>query len=212
LDILVAHPSTAGFIARKLSVHFLGYDPPEDIVESVKATYLATGGDIKAMLRVILNAAVITDLTTPKFKRPMHLVASLLRATDANILDPLGPLFMALLMGHLPFFWATPDGYPDKLESWGTSALPRWQWCSALFDGSLNQYVQVNPEALIAAAGGNARGTQAGAINRILTGGRMPQSDVQMLQDFYDNAILNDQFAIWDSFGLAASLPTYQWY
>jgi uncharacterized protein (DUF1800 family) len=212
LDILATHPSTAGFISRKLCVHFLGYDPPEDIVESVKATYLSTGGDIKAMLRVILHAPVLTNLTTPKFKRPMHLVGSLLRATDATITDPLGPLYVALLMGHFPFYWPTPDGYPDKLESWATSALPRWQWCTWLFDGSLAQYVEVDPDTLIASAGGNAPGEQANAINSILTGGRLPPSDVAILQDFYDNAIGSDQFAIWDTFGLAASLPSYQWY
>jgi hypothetical protein len=37
-------------------------------------------------------------------------------------------------MGHLPFYWATPDGYPDVKEAWAASAsmLTRWNFGLAL--------------------------------------------------------------------------------
>ena len=213
LDILAHHPSTAGFIARKLCTRFVGYDPPEDIVQSVKATYLATGGDIKAMLRVILQRNVITYLTTPKFKRPFHLVASMLRATNADILSIGLARNNLVVMGHAPFLWGTPDGYPDTLEAWGSALLLRWGFASALFDGTLAG-ITVDAPGLLAAAGGNdpASGTQGTDIDMILTGGRLNPAEVSALQQYYNDVAAQGPPAVNDTFGLAASVPGFQWY
>ena len=52
--------------------------------------------------------------------------------------------------------WATPDGYPDTIEAWGSALLLRWVFASALFDGALSG-ITVDAPGLLAAAGGNAR-------------------------------------------------------
>ncbi|MHC5109843.1 MAG: DUF1800 domain-containing protein, partial [Planctomycetota bacterium] len=86
LDILAHHPSTAAFISRKLCVHFLGYEPSDGVVDSVTSIYLDTGGDIKEMLRFILQRNVLANQSTPKLKRPFHLLSSMIRATNADAL------------------------------------------------------------------------------------------------------------------------------
>jgi len=211
LDLLAYHPSTARFIAKKLCTRFLGYNPPEDVVEMTKDTYLATGGDIKEMLRVILQPTVLNYLLTPKFKRPFHHVASILRATDAEISLARFLVDYLLVMGQAPFFWSAPNGYPDQLNDWANSLLPRWQFASALFDNFIPG-VTVDEAALLQSEGGNVPGGQAGAINRILTGGRMTTKEVSLLQDFYDGVPPGYPSELQDAFGLAASLPSTQWY
>src|SRR5262249_13918239 len=53
LDMLAKHPSTARFLATKLVRRFVTDDPPPALVERVAQRYQDTGGDIRAMLRVI---------------------------------------------------------------------------------------------------------------------------------------------------------------
>ena len=48
-------------------------------------------------------------------------------------------------------------------------------------------------------------------LNRILTGGVLPEDDVTMIQQFYDDQAA-PAAALRDAFALAASLPGYQWY
>src|SRR5436189_4360223 len=54
LDILLHHPATARFIATKLVRRFVSDEPPPALVERVAATFRATEGDIKAMLRALV--------------------------------------------------------------------------------------------------------------------------------------------------------------
>ena len=48
LDLLVAHPSTARFISRKLAQYFLADEPPAVLVDSMATAFHKSGGDIKA--------------------------------------------------------------------------------------------------------------------------------------------------------------------
>jgi len=214
LNIISNHPSTARFIAKKLCVRFLGYNPPEDIVESTRVAYLtpnASGkiGDIKQMLRVILSAPAMTYLYTPKLKRPFHLLASIFRATGASVGDSRIIDFFLQQMGHLTFFWPTPDGYPDTLEAWGESVLGRWQVGTTAFVAE--PFVTIDTQALLNSEGGNQPGQQAIAIDQIMTGGALSAQEVTLIQNFYDNQLVPAVGAI-DSFGLAATVPGFQWY
>lgn len=212
LDILAYHPSTAAFISRKMCERFLSYDPPQSVVDNVTATYLATGGDIKAMLREILREDVLISWATPKIKRPFHLVASVLRSTGADVYDENYTLTSLLvLMGHGPFLWATPDGYPDTLDAWATAQHARWQFASWMFDGGILPVTNL-PELLPAQGWGGIPGQVAVKIDGMLTGGTMSSEEIGMLQDFYDTHRGSDSETLKDTFGLAASLPSAQWY
>jgi len=209
LDILAYHPSTAAFIAGKLCKRFCAYDPPQQLIDDVRDTYLATGGDIKSMLRVILTPNVLHSMATPKFKRPFHLMASLLRASNASIQNPRLLLEMLFIMGHAPFFWPRPDGYPDDLSAWATSLLPRWQFVSYLFDGVFPG-VSVDVDSLIESRG-LGQGYEVSAIDQVL-GQPFTTVEVDLLNDFV--AELPAQYAakFQDALGVATTMPGFQWY
>ena len=57
LDFLVNHPNTMRFIATKMLKWLLTPSPTETQVAAIASVYKATGGDIKAMVRAILNDA-----------------------------------------------------------------------------------------------------------------------------------------------------------
>jgi len=204
-------PNTADFISRKLCKYFLGYGAPEDVIQSTAQAYMNTGGDIKAMLRVILQPTVLSYLATPKFKRPFHFAASTLRAMQANVTIPRFIRDALFVMGQAPFQWPQPDGYPDRLEAWGTSLLPRWQLVAAVAGNDFSGTV-VDLNALLASEGGNAPGQQALTIDRILTGGQSSPEDIAIVQAFYDQVSGLGAQAVTDTFGLAASMPEFQWY
>ena len=70
-----------------------------------------------------------------KLKRPFHWVVSALRATDAET-DVGRPVTRALVaMGHAPFQYPTPDGYPSDPESWRGSLLWRFRLAGGLMAG-----------------------------------------------------------------------------
>ena len=117
---------------------------------------------------------------------------------------------MLLLMGHVPFLWGPPDGYPDALSSWASSLIPRWQVASWMFDGLLPASFDLL--GLLDAEGGDVPGEQAAAINQILAGGMLSGKEVTLLQDFFDDSSPPMLDALRDTFGLAASLPSSQWY
>ncbi len=57
LTLLAADPHTAHFISYKLAQRFVADDPPPALVDRMAATYLATDGDIKAILRTLVQSA-----------------------------------------------------------------------------------------------------------------------------------------------------------
>src|SRR5262249_31174543 len=81
IDFLKTSPITAQFVSRKMCRWLLTYTPSQALVDQVASTYLATGGDIKAMIRVILRPDNVQNAQPnlyPKIKRPFHFEISLL--------------------------------------------------------------------------------------------------------------------------------------
>lgn len=211
ISILASHPSTANFIARKLTALFLGYNPDPSLVARVAQTYAATNGDIKSMLRVILDRKPITQLLTPKLKRPTHHMAALLRAMNAIVTNP-QPLATRLdRMGQRPFHWPAPNGYPDSLGAWGSNLLPRWQTVVDLIENRVSG-TQIDAFGLFESQGGTAPGQAGRAINRLLTGGALSAAAEAAIQSVYDAPTGSQLGRTRDAFGVAASMQGYQWY
>ncbi len=221
ITILTEHPNTADYISRKLCRHFLGginysYDPPEDVVQMVKWTYLNSNpiGDIRSMLSVMLQKDVLTNASTPKFRRPLDLTTSSLRAVGAD-LSVSSPGFLSLLsfymdsMGMHPNFWGPPNG-PFDSKTWSEGgAIPRWSYLDALSRGSLTDVVIFSVTNLLISVNASAPGTQAQGLNELLTGGRMTQKEVEAIQDFIGFGTASES-RLKEALGLAMSLPTYQ--
>lgn len=208
IQILASHPSTARYISSKLCRWFWGESPPDSLVESAASAYVQTGGDIKAMLRVILARQSLA-LAPMKLKRPYHLVVSALRAVKANITSPttLRSVWLPQL-GQTPFRWVPPDGYPDTKEFWMGLLAPRWNICFSLFSPGING-VSVNTTSLL--QGANTAESIANRINYLLFGGEMRSPELAALKKY----LLPDPPSatrIADAFSLALASPSFQWY
>ncbi len=173
LEIVVAHPSTATHIAWKLCRRFIADVPPPSAVESTAAAFAKSGGDIPATLRALFASEEFrsADVRGGKFKRPFHYVVSALRATNAET-DAAKPLVDYLIrLGHAPFRYATPDGYPEEATHWQSSLLWRWNFAAALAENRIKG-TRIEVEELRARVGGDEAlmatllGRRAGEIER----------------------------------------------
>jgi len=135
LGLLAEHPSTARHLARKLARRFIRDDPPFDLVERTALAFEASRGDLRLTLRTLLLDG--QRARRPKIKRPLDFVLSSLRQLQAGVQDARSLLDPLARMGHLPFAWPTPDGFPDTAEPWMTTLIPRWQFAASLARGEL---------------------------------------------------------------------------
>jgi uncharacterized protein (DUF1800 family) len=126
LDILAKHPSTATFIATKLTRRFVSDTPPPALVERVAARFRDTGGDLREVMRTILTSP---EFLSPgayraKVKTPFEFVATALRATGADVQDA-RPLVRELQQLGMPLYQCQPPtGYKDTGDAWvNTGAL-----------------------------------------------------------------------------------------
>ncbi|NIO11450.1 MAG: DUF1800 family protein [Deltaproteobacteria bacterium] len=120
IDLLAEHPSTANFICSKLVRRFIADDPPPRLVKEAAAVFRQTGGDIRSVLRVILNSPEFysSEYQQAKIKKPVEFVASSLRALNA---ESDGRRFLQRhlrRMGEPLFLARPPTGYPDFAEQW----------------------------------------------------------------------------------------------
>lgn len=208
VQILAGHPSTARHIARKLLVEFWGYDPPARLVGDIARVYTRTGGDIRAMIRAILDP-YIWPSPTPKLKRPLHLVASCLRVVGTPLTNPGAMREPLAAAGHLPFHWAPPNGYPDRLTAWAGSLLVRWNFASALADGQYGTSASFSLGALFGANPTPASIVQT--LNNLLHGGEMPTPERNALLQWLGPAPVGEA-RLRETLALALSMPSFQWY
>lgn len=127
LDDLATHPATAAHLARKIAAHFVADTPDPDLVATLAARFLDTGGDLLAMTEALLAhpAAWAPDLA--KAKPPFAFLTSALRAlgidpdtiaaldereTRRLLVNPLA------LMGQPWEDPVGPDGWPEEAEAW----------------------------------------------------------------------------------------------
>jgi len=126
IDILVAHPSTAKFIAKKLAVKFVSDTPSEGLVNRVAEAFSKSKGDIRTTLRTLFGDKEFFAPETyrAKIKSPFELAVSSIRALGADTNG--GPQMLAMLnkLGEIPYGYQAPTGYPDTAEDWvNTGAL-----------------------------------------------------------------------------------------
>ena len=141
LDILAAHPSTARFIATKLCQRFISDTPAQASIDAVAAAFTQSGGDIKTCLRALFASDTFRNSADLKFTRPGEHLAGVIRALAPDTAYPSdqGQLFFFAqsILGHLPFYWPTPDGYPDEQSYWASTGglLNRWRLSFFSFAG-----------------------------------------------------------------------------
>ncbi len=137
LDIVCKHPSTARHIATKMVTHFVSDQPPPEMVQKVAAAFSSTGGDIREMLLAIFSSPQFDKYPAAKIKRPFHYIASALRSLAADTYAHSSLTEYLSRMGHGPFEFPTPDGYPDQSSYWVSTLLWRWNFALSLCAGNI---------------------------------------------------------------------------
>lgn len=209
LDILTKDPNyapiTGRFIGRKLANWLWGYNPPQALVDSIADTYVSSGGDIKKMVKVALSQEWLVQ-SQPKLKRPYHLVMSTLRVLPSKIDEFWSVRYTLSLMGHEPYNWSPPNGYPDTFDFWSGGLLPRWRYGSYIYSQNYN------PKFNFKAFEGDMDAKKF--MNRVKTtffGGKMTNSDKDILEAYVSSNV----GSVWrrrETLGLAVSSPNFQWY
>jgi hypothetical protein len=142
LDMLSRNPATAHFVCTKLARRFVSDDPPESLVKQMAATFLASDGDIREVLRTMFHSKEFWSpaIYRKKVKTPLEFVASALRATGTDVQNP-GAAVQALARMGMPLYqMAPPTGYSMSAEVWMNSdaLLDRLNFSVALTSGGQN--------------------------------------------------------------------------
>jgi uncharacterized protein (DUF1800 family) len=126
LHLLAASPATARFISSKLAVRFVSDDPPPSLIDKMTNSFLASGGDIKTVLRTMFRASEFwaPDAYRAKVKTPLEFVASAARASGLEVNNALALAQSLDKLGMPLYGMQTPNGYSWKQEEWvSTGAL-----------------------------------------------------------------------------------------
>jgi len=137
LRIVTSHPATARHIGAKLCQHFIADEPPAAAVEAVASAFSSSDGDIRTTLRALFATDEFKGERGNKFKRPFRYTASTLRATGAKTDSGLEIIDYLQRMGHAPFNYPTPDGYPEPAAPWMGTLLWRWNFALALSENKI---------------------------------------------------------------------------
>ena len=124
LDILAAHPSTAHFVSKKLAQRFVADNPPPALVDRMAKTFLASGGDIRAVMKTMLESKEFWSegAYRAKVKTPFEMVASSVRALDANVTDAFALANQVGNLGEPLYRKQEPTGYSNLNSEWINSA------------------------------------------------------------------------------------------
>ncbi len=209
IEIVCRHPSTASFIATKLSRKFVSDNPPPELVERLAGIFATTGGEIRPMLREIFHSNEFKAAAGAKLKRPFHFIASCLRALGADT-HAHRPLIEYLLrMGQAPFQHPTPDGYPDEAAPWLGTLLWRWNLAFALASNQAPS-VTVSPSLLVKAISGEAENYQPERLLPYFIGRAGTRSELDALKSYPAKASGDEHRA--GLIGLILASPAFQRY
>ena len=167
LDVLMDHPSTATHVATRLAKTFVSEEPPAALVRDAAAVFRSSSGQLSEVVREIVGSDAFMDAKRAKVKRPFRFIVSTLRAL--GVTGPIDPATIDYLtrMGHRPYGWPTPDGYPSSGLAYVASLMARFQYVNALVHGGLKKTpVPANELARAASAGDENTGLLAHLFGR----------------------------------------------
>ena len=221
IDILARDPHTAHHLSLEIARHFVSDNPPDALVERMTQTYLATDGDIRAVLHTMIYSPEFWshDVYRAKIKTPFELVVSAARAVDADVSVPLPMVQWTSRIGEPLYQCQPPTGYADKAADWvNTGALlNRLNYSLTLAGGHMNGTRVDVAAALGTGASGDPQAVLDQAIASLLSGEVSPEtkatlekrmSDPQILQASLDDPVKQVNQGI--VAGLVLGAPEFQ--
>lgn len=218
LDMLAAHPSTARHVAFKLARHFIADDPPAELVDTLAQTYRETDGDITQVLRALFNADAFWQ-APPKLRRPFGYTMSIARALDVGIDDNRQQAYyrnvfrMLETMGHQPYFWPAPDGYPDGAAYWRHHLLARWNAALSFvngFAGAELSFASLRDWLIEAGADGSVEAALA-ELGRYFYGRELSADEARLVNDFGTSLSDDPADQIRAGIALLITAPAFQY-
>lgn len=212
VSITCNHPSTARHLASRLVKHFVSDDAPRSLIDRVARKYTQTDGQIKPLLREILLSKEFAESSGGKLKRPFQYVVSCLRATGADTMAGDSVLDYLTKMGHGPFQYPTPDGYPIEATPWLGTLLWRWNFAFALCSNSL-QTAEISLDNLCSALSIEDFSKEKEPATKLFAyfNGRLPNRlERASLNQYVRQLNFSDEKARAELFGLILSSPAFQ--
>ena len=139
LDVLARHPATARHVAFKLARRFVADEPSPALVDRLAQRFLASDGDLRAVMQALVDSPEFRDTRPTKFKTPYQYVVSAARATGI-VTTNVRPLLATLAQLGQPLYGCqTPDGYHDTEADWlnPNAITQRVNFATALASGKL---------------------------------------------------------------------------
>jgi len=118
LDLLSEHPSTARHVMTKFAARFVSDRPPPALVNRLIQAWELSGGDLTESVWALAESPEFWKSRRSKIKTPFELVASTLRALDAEVSDPKRIIHWIRRMGQPIYAYSAPTGFPDRGEAW----------------------------------------------------------------------------------------------
>lgn len=117
---LARRPETARHVSSRLASFFVADKPSPALVDRLAATFTATQGDIRAVMRTLVESPEFWAKDNTLFKTPLDFACSALTAAGGvkerrDIVQTLGFLAQA---GQPMHGWQTPDGYKTDAGTW----------------------------------------------------------------------------------------------
>jgi uncharacterized protein (DUF1800 family) len=128
IRMLARHPSTARRVCTRLAQYFVADQPSPELVQQLASSFLSSQGDLRVVMRRLLQSADFWAPENRLFKTPMDFAVSAL----ASVQDASGDapatavdrgrigLTLAFLneVGQPMHSWQTPDGYRFDAATW----------------------------------------------------------------------------------------------
>jgi uncharacterized protein (DUF1800 family) len=120
LDLLARHPSTARFIATKLTRRLVSDSPPAALVQRAARVFTETRGDIRAVVRVIAASPEFwaSSAWRAKVKSPFEVVVSTMRGLGAQPDSSPRSAQMMARLGQPLYGHQAPNGWPETGDAW----------------------------------------------------------------------------------------------
>lgn len=126
---LATHDATAQHIARKLAVHFVSDNPPQELIDRLAGAFRDSNGDLSVVNATLAEAPELISHFRQKVRQPFDFIVAGMRSLGIvernvmafkggqlknTIINPLGQMGQPLIDSR------GPDGWPEDAASWAT--------------------------------------------------------------------------------------------
>jgi uncharacterized protein (DUF1800 family) len=150
LDVLLAHPASAEYVAARLWREFVSPQPQPEELARVAAAFRASGYDVRTAMRALLLTPAFwaPENRGALIKSPADLVVGTLRQFGIEVSDPLPFVFLMRALGQDLLSPPNVKGWPGG-EAWinSTTLLARKQFLERLLRVEETRMMMQQPAA-----------------------------------------------------------------